>query len=125
MKILKLREAVKKVDRHGFRSDDEDDSDSDSDMSDDSENMYGAEEGEDSDLDSDDAKRSKRARSHKAYLRGDMYDGEEGEHEMLMEDGEEMMSYGSMLESGEQYMWEEGESYTEFSGESVADSDKD
>lgn len=42
-----------------------------------------------------------------------------------MEEGEDMMSYGSMLESGEQYMWEEGESYTEFSGESVTDSVKD
>jgi len=41
---------------------------------------------------------------------------------MMGEDGEDMMSYGSMLESGEQYMFEEGESYTEFSGESATSS---
>lgn len=50
---------------------------------------------------------------------------ESDEEEMMMgEDGEEMMSYGSMLESGEQYMFEEGESYTEFSGESDTSSVK-
>jgi len=119
MKILKLREAVKKVDRHGFRSDDESDDESDSDMSSDG---YGDEEGEHSGLDSEDGQ-PKRAKSHRANLRD--FNSEEGENEMLMEEGEEMMSYGSMMEDGEQYMWEEGESYTEFSGESVSSSNKD
>lgn len=126
MKILKLRQAVKKVDRHGFRSDDESDSSSDDDDEEmEEEDGYGDEEGEMMSDNGDQAKDAKRSKKGKRSKSAGMAAAQSDEGEMMMgEDGEEMMSYGSMLESGEQYMFEEGESYTEFSGESDTSSIK-